>query len=239
MTLRQQDIFPSAGNRLLASLPPPEYARLRNHLEPVHLPKSKVLFEVGDTVRRAYFLNSGMVSLLATTSEATDAQVAMIGSEGLVGVPAFLRCNVMPYRVTVQLPASALRIKAAALDAEFWRGGALTDALLRYLCMLVTQITQSAVCNRYHTIENRLCRWLLISQDRANSNVLPLTKETLAHMLGAQRTSVTAAASALQRAKVITYRRGEIRILDRERLAALSCECYEVISNEIARFLAA
>jgi CRP-like cAMP-binding protein len=236
MASRQPD-FLFRANRLLASLARDEYARLRDHLEPVKLAKGSTLFEVGDEVRHAYFLNGGMVSLLAVTAADAITQVAMVGGEGVVGVPSILRIRVMPYRVIVQLPCSAARIKAAALDAEFRRGGALADALLRYIHTLITQITQSAVCNRHHTIEKRLCRWLLISRDRAQSDLLPLTQESLAHMLGAQRPGVTAAAIALQDGGMISYRRGMIRIVNREGLAALSCECYQTVSEDIALFL--
>lgn len=229
----------SAANKLLAGLPPPDYARLRVALEPVRLAKGVVLYEAGDSVRYAYFLTSGMVSLLASASAHALVQVAMVGNEGMVGIPAFLRVNVMPYRVTVQLPATALRIRASALCAEVGACGALTDVLLRYLHMLVTQITQSAVCNRYHTIEERLCRWLLLSRDHARGEILPLTQETLAHMLGVQRTGVTAAAVALQRAGLISYRRGKIRILDERGVKAAACECYRVVSEGIALFMAA
>lgn len=239
MDAKQQSVRLHAANRLLASLPSHEYTRLHRHLELVRLSKGTTLFVAGDTVRYAYFLNNGMASLLASTSGGTDVQVAMIGGEGIVGIPAFLRSNTMPYRVTVQLPAHALRIKAALLDAEFRHGGALTDALLRYVHMLITQITQSAVCNRYHTINNRLCRWLLISRDHTRSDLLPLTQETLSHMLGVQRTGVTAAAIALQQAKVIAYRRGVIRILDHVQLSKLSCECYSITKAELSQFLAA
>jgi CRP-like cAMP-binding protein len=239
MPSHREDARFFAANRLLASLPPPDYARLRAALEPVRLAKGFVLYEVGDPVRYAYFLTSGMVSLLATTGEHAAVQVAMVGNEGIVGIPAFLRVNAMPYRVTVQLPTTALRLRASVLNAEVNSCGALTDALLRYLHMLVTQITQSAVCNRYHTIEARLCRWLLLSSDRAHSDILPLTQETLANMLGVQRTGVTAAAGALQRARLINYRRGKIRILDARGLKGTACECYRVVSEELAQFMAA
>lgn len=239
MISRREDINFQIENRLLASLPQAEYARLRALLEPVRLAKGSIIYEVGDSVRYAYFLTGGMVSLLAVTSDDQVAQVAMVGNEGMVGVPAFLRVNVMPYRVTVQLSATALRIKAAALAAEVNRCGALTDTLLRFLHMLLTQMAQTAVCNRYHRIEARLCRWLLISHDRADANLLPLTQQTLAHMLGVQRTGVTAVAGALQRAGLIHYRRGQIRILNHAGLEAAACECYQVIREELAQFLAA
>ena len=239
MHSQREDAHFFATNRLLASLPPPDYARLRAELEPVRLAKGFVLYDMGDSVRYAYFLTGGMASLLAAAGAHEVVQVAMVGNEGVVGIPAFLRVNVMPYRVTVQLPTTALRIRASVLSAEVGTCGALTDALLRYLHMLVTQITQSAVCNRYHTIEERLCRWLLLSRDRARADVLPLTQETLAHMLGVQRTGVTAAAGSLQRAGLISYRRGKIHVLDARGLRAAACECYRVVSEEIAQFVAA
>lgn len=239
MPPQREDAHFFAANRLLASLPSHDYTRVRAGLEPVRLAKGLVLYDVGDSVRYAYFLTGGMVSLLATAGAHATVQVAMVGNEGIVGIPAFLRVNVMPYRVTVQLPTTALRVRASVLSAEVNTCGALTDALLRYLHMLVTQITQSAVCNRYHTIEERLCRWLLLSRDRAHSDVLPLTQETLANMLGVQRTGVSAAAGALQRAKLIGYRRGRIRILDDRGLKATACECYGVVSEGLARFVAA
>lgn len=226
-------------NQILFRLQQEDYGRLHVRLEPVHLPRGRVIYEVGDAVRHAYFLTGGMVSLLATTVEGDTVQVAMVGNEGAVGLPALLGINAMPYRVVVQLPASALRISAAALGTEFNRGGRLHDSLLRYLHTLITQITQSALCNRYHTIEERLCRWLLISRDHAHSDLLALTQESLAHMLGVQRTGVTGAAVALQRTGFISYRRGNIKLLDRPGLKTKSCECYGVITEEIEQYLAA
>jgi CRP-like cAMP-binding protein len=234
-----KDIHPFNDNRLLASLPQDEYARLRPLLDPIRLPQGKVLYEAGDTVRHAYFLTSGMASLLATTADDTTVQVAMVGNEGLVGLPALVSPNFMPYRIVVQLPALALRLKASAFSVEFKRGGHLQEIILRYLLTLLTQITQSALCNRYHTIEERLCRWLLISRDRAQADQFALTQESLAYMLGAQRTGVTATASGLQRAGLISYRRGKIRLLDSKGLESASCECYRVISTQLAEFLAA
>jgi CRP-like cAMP-binding protein len=234
-----RDLDFTAANRLLSALPEEEYARLLPSLTRVRLPRGRVLFEAGETVRHVYFLAGGMASLLATTAEGDTVQVAMIGREGVVGLPALLGSGVMPYRVTAQLSGSALRISAAALDAEFRRGDVLRDLLLRYLYTLLTQITQSALCNRYHTIGERLCRWLLISRDRSHSDVLALTQESLSHMLGAQRTGVTAAASALQRSGLIAYRHGQIRLLDQKGLEERSCECYAVITRQIESYLAA
>ncbi|MGH9940911.1 MAG: Crp/Fnr family transcriptional regulator [Pyrinomonadaceae bacterium] len=238
MSSRQDARFP-AGNQLLDSLPPSEYGRLRLSLEPVRLPKGRVLFEVGDQVGHAYFITSGMVSLLAATGDGATVQIAMVGNEGLVGVPAVLRVNLMPYRSVVQLPATATRIRVAALDAEFARCGRLQDSLLRYLHALITQISQSAVCNRYHTIEQRLCRWLLISGDRVRSDTIHLTQESLSHMLGVQRSGVTAVAGALQRAGLIRYGRGRIQLIDRRGMEAAARECYRIVREQISHIVAA
>jgi CRP-like cAMP-binding protein len=224
------------ANRLLDCLSRAEYERLRPLLEPVRLRPGKVLYEVGDSVRYAYFLTSGMVSLLAATTDDDTVQIAMVGNEGLIGIPALLRNPVMPYRSLAQLPTTALRISAPTLSAQFERSSELQGVLLRYLHTLITQITQSALCNRYHTIEARLCRWLLISHDRMHSDMLPLTQEALAHMLGSQRTGVTAAAGVLQHAGLISYRRGKIRLLKRRELEAAACECYRIVSEQLAQF---
>lgn len=235
----QKDASPFADNRILSRLPRADYERLRPRLEPVRLPRGRILFDEGDSPLHAYFLTGGMASLLATTADGDTVQVSMAGWEGVVGVPALLGAGLMPYRVVVQLPATAKRISAAALRAEFNRGGSLHELLLRYLHTLITQITQSALCNRYHTIEQRLCRWLLISRDRARSDTLELTQESLAHMLGSQRTGVAGAAAALQRRGLISYRRGRIKLLDVRGLEETSCECYGVISRVIEEYLAA
>jgi CRP-like cAMP-binding protein len=154
-------------------------------------------------------------------------------------VTALFGLGVTPFRAVVQLPATALRMNAVAFDAEFRRGGVLRDTLRRYLHTLITQITQSALCNHFHTIEERLCYWLLVSRDRARSDVLTLTQESLAYMLGAQRTGVTAAAAALRRRCLITYHQGTIRLRDLRGLESRSCECYQVISQEFEKYLAA
>jgi CRP-like cAMP-binding protein len=233
------DAHPFTNNWLLARLPPADYKRLRPLLKAVRFTKGQIIYDVADVVNYAYFLTSGMVSLLAIIDDEQIVQVAMVGYEGLLGIPALLRTNLMPYRVTSQLPTTALRINAVALNAEFNRGGALTDLLLRYLHTLITQITQSAVCHRYHTVEARLCRWLLLSRDRAHTDRLPLTQETLAYMLGVKRTSVSSAASLLQSKGLITYRWGHLQLLDRAGLEASACICYRIISAELAQFFAA
>jgi CRP-like cAMP-binding protein len=180
-----------------------------------------------------------MVSLLATTENGSTTQVGMVGDEGLVGIPAVLRISKAPYQVTVQIPGRAMRVRAEILVREFAREGPLQDILLRYVHSLLCQISQSAACNRFHRIEQRLCRWLLISHDRVKADDLPLTQEALSHMLGATRTNVTKAASALKEAGLIQYRRGTIRIINRLAMENLSCECYRVITQEMGSFRAA
>jgi CRP-like cAMP-binding protein len=227
-------------NKLLTSLPPNEYERLLPHLEPVHLPKGKILYHVGDIVRHMYFINDGQVSLLSITGDGETIEVAMVGNEGVIGISAILRSNKVPYEVMVQLPVkSALRVRAEVVREEFNRGGKLQDLLLRYTQALLTQITQSAVCNRFHASDKRLARWLLIASDLVKSNTFHLTHEFIAHMLGTPRTGVTMAAGSLQREDLIRYSRGKITIRDREGLENASCECYEVIRGALDSFLKA
>lgn len=227
------------ANRLLSALPPAEYARLQPHLERVQLDRGRALYHAGDAVRHAYFLTGGMASLLSTTERGETIEVAIVGSEGLAGLAAVLGTHETPYGCVVQLPAEALRVRADVLRAEFDRGGRLRELLLSYTHALLCQIGQSAVCNRFHTTEQRLCRWLLVSHDRARSDTVELTQEFLSQMLGAPRTGVTAAAVPLQDAGLIRYRRGRITILNRQRLEAAACECYRIIRRDLGRLLAA
>jgi CRP-like cAMP-binding protein len=226
-------------NHLLAALPPEEYARLAPSLEVVRLPAGRVLCEVGGSIRYLYFLKGGMASLLSITEDGHSMEVGMIGNEGVVGLPAVLGIDSAPYRVVVQLSGNALRIRADVLRAEFRRGGRLHGLLLRYMHTLLTQISQSAACNRYHTMQARLCRWLLISRDRAHTDTLLLTQEFLSQMIGAPRTRVTLVAGSLQRAGLISYSRGKITIVDRRGLEARSCECYRIVTQQMSHFLAA
>lgn len=226
-------------NRLLAALPREEYARLTPYLEMVKLPAGRVLCEAGGSIRYAYFLKGGMASLLSLTEDGHSVEVGMIGNEGVVGLPAILGINSVPYRIVVQLPANALRIRTEDLRAEFHRCGRLQKLLLRYLHALLTQISQSAACNRYHTMKARLCRWLLVSRDRAHTETLQLTHEFLSQMVGAPRTRITIVARDLQGAGLIRYSRGKITILDRRGLEAKSCECYRIVREQISNFLAA
>jgi CRP-like cAMP-binding protein len=205
----------------------------------VRLPAGRVLCEAGGGIRHLYFLKGGMASLLSLTEDGHSVEVGMIGNEGVVGLPAVLGIDTAPYRVVMQLPANALRIKADALRAEFNRGGRLQKLLLHYTHTLLTQIAQSAACNRYHTMKARLCRWLLVSRDRAHTDTLQLTQEFLSQMIGAPRTRVTLVARDLQRAGLIRYSRGQITILDKRGLEAKSCECYRIVKEQISHFLAA
>ena len=229
----------SFGNRLLAALPREEYERLAPHLELVRLTPGKILYHAGDVVRAAYFPKGGMLCLLSTTERGRTIEVAMIGDEGMAGIPIILRSGTAPYQVMVQLAGNALRVRGDTLRAEFNRGGRLQDLLLRYTHTLLMQVAQSAACNRFHTVEQRLCRWLLVSRDRVQTDTLHLTQEFLSHMLGAPRSSVTAVAVALQTRGLIRYSRGRITLLDRRGLEASSCECYRLVRDGIGHFLAA
>jgi CRP-like cAMP-binding protein len=226
-------------NRLLASLPREEYERLRPQLEPVRLPQGKILYHAGDAVRHAYFLRGGMASLVSVTADGRATEVAMIGNEGVVGIPIALRISVAPYQVVMQLPANALRIRAEPLAAALERGGALQSLMLRYTHTVLTQVAQSAACNRFHRVRARLCRWLLVSRDRVQTDTIHLTQEFLSQMLGVPRTHVTMIAGALQEAGMIRHSRGKIQITDRPALEAAACECYGIVRDELSRFLAA
>jgi CRP-like cAMP-binding protein len=228
-----------SGNRLLAALPREEYARLSPHLEVVRLTPGKILYHAGDTVGHAFFPKAGMICLLSTTETGRTIEVGMIGNEGMSGISIILRSAVTPCRIMVQLAGDAFRLRGDVLRAEFNRGGRFQDLLLRYTHALLIQIAQSAACNGFHTVEERLCRWLLVSRDRVQTDTIHLTQEFLSLMLGVPRTSVTMIAVGLQKQGLIRYSRGKISILDRRRLEAASCECYRLVREEIGPFLAA
>lgn len=227
----------TSDNRLLAALPREEYERLSPHLEPVGLTPGKILYNAGEAVRHAYFPKGGLLSLLSITEAGRTIEVGMIGNEGMAGIPIVLRSDLAPYQVMAQLAGDALRIKAGALRAEFNRGGRLQDLLLRYTHSLLIQVGQSAACNRFHTVQERLCRRLLDSRDRVQSDTIQLTQEFLSHMLGAPRTSVTMIAGDLQKKGLVRCGRGRITIIDRARLEAASCECYERVREGIDQSL--
>jgi CRP-like cAMP-binding protein len=209
------------------------------HLQPVRLAKGRVLYEAGGLISQAYFLLNGMASLVSTTTEGSAVEISMIGNEGLVGLPLIFSDDTSPYDVMIQFPASALQIRAAFLKAEFNRGERLQELLLRYTQVTLIQLAQSASCNRFHSMEARLCRWLLISRDRVRSNILPLTQEFLSHMLGTPRTNVARITGKLQKRGLISSSRGTIRILDRRGMEDFSCECYQVVQGAMERFRAA
>lgn len=234
-----KDLHPTTDNSLLAALPREEYQRLSPHLELVHLAPGKILYDVGDEVRYAYFPRGGVVSLLTTTEDGRSIEVGMIGNEGMTGLPVILRSNRAPFQVIVQLKGGALRIRGGALREEFNRGGKLQDVLLRYTHSLLIQVAQSAACNSFHTVRQRLCRWLLVSCDRAQTETLQLTHEFLSYMLGVPRTSVTMIAGAFQKEGLIRYSRGKIRIHNRGGLEAAACECYGRVRDGIDAVLVA
>ena len=224
-------------NRILGALPHEELAHLLPHLEEVNLEKGETLYLTGDNIKHAYFPNNGLLSLLFTTETGSTVEVASVGNEGVVGLPVILRNHIIPYEVTVQFTTEAWKIRANRLQEEFDRGKSLHEFLLRYLNVLIAQISQSSICNRFHSLNEALSRWLLTAQDRVNSDNLNLTHETISHTLGAPRTAVTGAAGELQRAGIIRYMRGNISILNRAKLEENSCECYRIIRDELDHFL--
>lgn len=227
------------ANQILSVLPRLQYPLLFPKLEPVHLARGRILHNLAEPISSAFFIMSGMVSLMSITEDGSTTQIGMVGNEGVVGIPAVLRVNKAPYQAIVQIPGKAMRVRIDLLTNEFNRGDPLQDLLLRYIHALISQISQSAACNRFHSIEERLCRWLLISHDRIKSNTLQLTQEALSHMLGATRPNVTSAAISLRGTGLINYHHGSIRILDRQGLERAACECYRVITKEIGSFRAA
>jgi len=224
----------ATGNRILTALSDDERQRLTRHLEHVRLPSGKILYEVGDAVRFAYFPLGGVVSLLASTASGAAAEVAMIGNDGVVGMPILLPVNVAPYQVLVQIAAEAFRLRADIFLAEFRRDGSLQEAVMEHLQDLLAQMAQSGACNRFHSASQRLCRWLLMSHDRVQTDTIPLTQEFIGHMLGADRKRVSAAAARLQDAGVIRQRHGQIRILNRRGLESRACECYAVVRSKVS-----
>jgi len=234
-----KELSTASGNGLLSALPSAEYERLSPHLELVRLTPGKILCNVGDIVRHAYFPKDGMVSLISMTEDGRTIEVAMIGNEGMTGIPIILRSNVAPYQVMVQLAGNALRIRAGALREEFNQAGKLQDLLLRYTHSLLIQVAQSTACNRFHTVEERLCRWLLVSHDHVQTDTIQLTQEFLSYMLGVPRTSVTMIAVALQKEGLIRYNRGRIMILNRRSLESAACECYRRVREGSSNFLVA
>jgi CRP-like cAMP-binding protein len=224
-------------NHLLAALPTEVQHRLLPHLELVPMPLGTVLYESGDTMRYAYFPIDCIVSLLYVMVDGASAEISVVGNEGLIGVALFMGGLSTPSRALVQSAGHAYRMPGQRLKDEFNRHAELMLLLLRYTQALITQMAQTAVCNRHHSIDQQLCRWLLLSLDRLQDNRLSMTQELIANMLGVRREGVTEAAGKLQKLGVIEYSRGHITVLDRPKLEALCCECYAVVKRETDRLL--
>src|SRR5436309_3713443 len=217
------------NNRILKALPAKEYRILSSQSKEVTLPKGAVLHEAGERIGQVYFPNDAMISYLSGTAEGESVEVCVVGNEGVVGIAALLSDSTA-FRAVVQVPGSAVRISREVLRREFKRGESLHRVLLHYTNALLIQVAQTAVCNKFHSVEERFCRWLLLAHDRSISDEVPITHEALARSLGTRRASVSVTASALQKKGAIRYNRGVIRILDRKYLESASCECYETIS---------
>jgi CRP-like cAMP-binding protein len=230
--------LPTTANRILNALTRSEYERLTPYLEAVKLWKGEVLCQPDQPITHVYFPNCGTVSLVSTFEDGGSVEVGMVGNEGMFGVSVFLGSISTPLLAQVQLPGDGLRMRADVLKKEFQKGGQLQDLLLRYTQAFITQIAQTAACNRAHSVSERLAKWLLMCQDRVHSKDLELTHEFIAAMVGARRAGVTEAAGQLQDAGVISYYRGHVTIINREGLEAHSCECYPVVKKEFARLVA-
>jgi CRP-like cAMP-binding protein len=224
-------------NHLLAALPEAEYKRLLSHLERVQLPLGEAISESGDPVHFVYFPTTAIVSLLHVLGNGSSAEIAIVGREGVVGVALFMGRASMPSRAIVQSEGYAYRMRGDLLNQEFSRNPAMQHLFMRYIMALLAQMAQTAVCNRHHSIDQQLCRWLLLSMDRLSGNVLNMTQELIADMLGVRREGVTEAAGKLQDAGLISYSRGCLTVLDRPGLEARVCECYEVVKKEFIRLL--
>ena len=224
-------------NHLLAALSAGERDRLYPHLRLVPLPLGKVLYESGDVLGHVYFPTDSIVSLLYVLADGASAEISVVGNEGLIGVALFMGGETTPSRAIVQSAGHAYRLIGQLLKDEFHRNGELQLLLLRYTQALITQMAQTAVCNRHHSVDQQLCRWLLLSLDRLSSTQLTMTQELIANMLGVRREGVTEAAGKLQKLGVIEYSRGQITVLDRPRLEELCCECYAVVKRESDRLL--
>lgn len=224
-------------NHLLASLPEGDYARILPQLEWVNIPLGHVLHESGAQMRHVYFPTDSIVSLLYVMENGASAEIAVVGNDGVVGVSLFMGGEATPSRAVVQSAGHAFRLPGQRVKDEFFRAGPMQHLLLRYTQALLTQMAQTAVCNRHHSLDQQFCRWLLLSIDRLSSNELVMTQELIANMLGVRREGVTEAAGNVQKAGLIEYRRGHITVLDRAGLEARTCECYSVVKKEYDRLL--
>jgi CRP-like cAMP-binding protein len=224
-------------NRLLAALPAADYARVAPELDLIPMPLGWAIYESGGPQDYIYFPTDAIVSLLYVLADGDSTELGVVGNDGLVGISLFMGGETTPSRAVVQSAGRGYRLKASVLKAEFEHGGALQHLLLRYTHALITQMTQTAVCNRHHSVDQQLCRWLLLSLDRLPSNELVMTQELIADMLGVRREGVAEAAAKLKAAGLIDYSRGKITVLDRQKLEARVCECYRVVKRESDRLL--
>jgi CRP-like cAMP-binding protein len=224
-------------NHLLAALPEADFQRILPLIELVPMPLGEALYESGGRLHHVYFPSTSIISLLYVMEDGASAEIAVVGNEGILGISLFMGGETTPSRAVVQSAGYGYRMKAALLKQEFARGGAVMQLLLRYTQALITQMAQTAVCNRHHSVEQQLCRWLLLSLDRLQSQELSMTQELIANMLGVRREGVTEAAGKLQRAGLIRYSRGRINVIDRPGLEKAVCECYAVVKKEFDRLL--
>jgi CRP-like cAMP-binding protein len=231
------DARPTRGNQLLDALPETEWLRWEPQLELVDLPLGMVLYESGAQMAYVYFPTTAIVSLLYVLENGASAEIAVVGHEGLVGIAIFMGGGSTPSRAVVQSAGKGLRLRADAMKDEFGRSSPVMHLLLRYTQALITQMSQTAVCNRHHSLDQQLCRWLLLSLDRLTGNNLVMTQELIANMLGVRREGVTEAALNLQKNGLISYARGHIKVLDRPGLEQRTCECYRVVKAEYERLL--
>jgi len=224
-------------NQLLAALPPDDFERLAAHLDLVELRLGQVIYESDGYLQHVYFPTNSIVSLLYVMQNGASAEIAIVGNEGILGIALFMGGETTPNRAVVQSEGLAYRLPSEILKQEFNRGGAVMHLLLRYTQALITQMSQTAVCNRHHSVDQQLCRWLLLSLDRLPSSELTMTQELIANMLGVRREGVTEAAGQLRSAGIIEYSRGHIKVIDRQKLEQRVCECYSVVKREFDRLL--
>ncbi len=237
MNVRTSRPLDPRQNLLLGALPDPEFARWHAHLEPAELPLGKVIYESGARLSYVYFPTTAIVSLLYVMADGASAEIAVVGHEGIVGISLFMGGESTISRAVVQSAGCGFRLRANVVMQEFNRGGPVLHLLLRYTQALITQMAQTAVCNRHHTLDQQLCRWLLLSLDRLHGDTLVMTQQLIANMLGVRREGVTEAAGSLQKAGLIEYHRGVITVIDRDGLERQTCECYRVVKQEYDRLL--
>lgn len=232
-----QYIHTSVKNRLLSALPKEEFQRLQPHLRSCFFKLGQIIYNEGDSINNIYFPKYGMISLLSMTQNGHTVEVAYTSEEGMVGLPIILGRNEMPYQAMAQSKVECFYIEAEIVVKLFGELKTFHDVVLRYVFAMMKQLSQTGVCNHFHSIETRLCRWLLIMRENSKSDTMQLTQEFLSHMLGVQRTSIGFVAGALQNAGIIRYRRGKLEILDLERLQECACECYHIVEDEYNKYL--